>query len=56
MERVVGALQLTAQVTTAFDQPGRPFLQSIVVQPTDGSARTIQQSNNTATEEARTGQ
>ncbi len=50
MERVVGALQLTAQVTTAFDQPGRPFLQ-----PTDVSVRTIQQTNNTATEEARTG-
>ncbi len=50
MERVVGALQLTAQVTTAFDQPGRPFLESIDVQPTAGSARTIQQTNNTATE------
>jgi parvulin-like peptidyl-prolyl isomerase len=25
MERVVGELQLTAQITTVFDQPGKPF-------------------------------
>ena len=28
MERVVGTLQSTAQVTTVFDQPGQPFLQT----------------------------
>jgi parvulin-like peptidyl-prolyl isomerase len=55
MERVVKALQLTAQVTTAFDQPGRPFIQSTVVPPTDGSTRTIQQTNSTTTK-GRTGQ
>ena len=55
MERVVKALQLTAQVTTAFDQPGRPFIQSTIVPPTDGSTRTIQQTNSTTTK-GRTGQ
>jgi len=30
MERVVGELQSGAQVTTVFDQPGRPFLQDVL--------------------------
>lgn len=54
MERVVGALQSTAEITTAFDQPGQPFLQAggqpVPATKVDNTPQPINEANHPSRE------